>query len=157
MTLTGVFHTGITVADLDRSLRFYRDVLGLEVAREATVEGERISRLLGYDGARLRVAFLRLGAGASPNSMLELLEYQAPRGEPLVQEPRQAGSAHLCFFVDDIQQMHRRLLEAGATIRSRGGPVAMENPVRHVLYLHDPDGFAVELIQPGPEGRPYGL
>ncbi len=155
--LTGVYHTGLSVADLDRSIAFYRDLLGLELIGRFERSGEGISRVVGYEDAHLSIAMLRV-PGAE--HMLELLEYRQPRGQRLEQEPKQPGSAHLCFIVNDSQALHRRLVEAGVQIRSREAPVPSDSPVNpggFVTYLHDPDGFTVELLESAPGRRPYGL
>jgi catechol 2,3-dioxygenase-like lactoylglutathione lyase family enzyme len=88
----------------------------------------------------------------------ELLEYQEPRGERRAREPNHAGSAHLCFVADDLEAEYERLKALGVHFRTRGGPQTVEggpNDGGKGLYLEDPDGNAVEVIQlarPWPEG-----
>ena len=54
-------HTGFVVSNLERSLEFYRDLLGLEVERDQILEGEFISQLVGYPDARLHIVYLGIG------------------------------------------------------------------------------------------------
>jgi catechol 2,3-dioxygenase-like lactoylglutathione lyase family enzyme len=148
MAVRGAFHTGFTVSNMERSLAFYRDLLGMEVLAEF-VPAEYFQRVVGFPGARARIAFLR-----APNDAhrLELLEYESPRGEPTPRETNRPGNGHICFYVDDIVAMHRRLSAAGVTfvsdpIQITAGP----NQGARAVYLRDPDGFTVELFQPRPE------
>ena len=83
-----VRHTGIVVADLDRSLAFYRDLLGLEVVRELDERGEYIDRITGLDGVRVRTVKLADAGGG----MVELLKFEShprlPRGDRSAADPR---------------------------------------------------------------------
>ena len=73
MTMSSVHHTGIIVKDLDRSIYFYHDVLGLEFANEPSpwFEGDALASAVGVPGAKLRQVSLWVG----DNAILELLEY----------------------------------------------------------------------------------
>ena len=76
----GIDHTAIAVSDTDKSLRFYRDVLGLEVAGESENYGPEQERLNQVFGARLRITTVRASAGPG----IEFLEYLTPRnGRPM--------------------------------------------------------------------------
>jgi lactoylglutathione lyase len=149
--LERIHHAGITVANLERSLRFYRDLLGLEVLVEMERDTPDIGQVVGYPGARIRIAFLGIpGDGAR----IELLEYVHPRGEPKSPETNEPPAGHVCFRVADIRALHARLVAAGVHIRS-DGPVEITQGVNTgtlALYTRDPDGYTVELLQP-PPGR----
>ena len=142
-------HVGLTVADLERSIRFYRDVLGLILVGRRTVADEYVGQQTGFPGVRLAVASFRTSAD-SPHSfeLVQYLKYQANVVEPATNRP---GTAHLCFRVDDLRHIYERLLTQG--VRFRSTPVTITNgPNRggHVIYLYDPDGFTVELFEPSP-------
>jgi catechol 2,3-dioxygenase-like lactoylglutathione lyase family enzyme len=147
--LRGINHAGITVADLDRSLAFYRDLLGLEVQAVFDRTGEDISRILGYPDAYLRIAMLHIPGGSV---RLELLQYVRPSGAPQVHETYTPGVGHVCFTVDDVQGWYERLNAAGVECRSDGPVEIVRGPHRGVfaMYLRDPDGYTVELFQPAP-------
>src|SRR5262249_43792568 len=74
---------GITVADADRSVAFYRDVLGFEPADDRRVAGEAWDRLHGVEGAQRRVVGLRLG-----DERIELVQWLTPRGRPMPEDSR---------------------------------------------------------------------
>ena len=109
--LAGVHHTGYTVSDLDRSLVFYRDVLGCEVI--ATQEkARRVSRGdRRLPDAHVRMAHLRVPGGGH---VIELFEYLAPDGDSADVEPRNVGASHLCFLVTDLPRALREAARAGA-------------------------------------------
>ena len=140
----GLHHVGITVADLDRSLEFYRGLLGLHIeARAVDVPAEEVT---GIAGARCSIADLDLPDGR----VLELIPYTAGGGRPLTQRTSDPGACHLAISVDDIDVMYERLEQAGVTLRSRPITLADSGPRwdgSRVVYTVDPDGVTVELVQ----------
>jgi catechol 2,3-dioxygenase-like lactoylglutathione lyase family enzyme len=150
--MTRLHHTGYTVDDLDRSLAFYRDLLGMQVVAQQEKAGGYLAAIVGYSDAHVRMAHLRLGGD---EHVLELFEYLAPKGRaapPL--QPCDTGTPHLCFAVDDLEALYARLLIAGVdTFVS--APVEVDTGVNRggrALYLRDPDGIPVELFQPATGG-----
>ncbi len=146
MTLTA-FHTGWTVADLDRSLHFYVDLLGLEVVYSNTQNHPYIQRLVGLPGANIRYAVLKL-PGDPSGHMIELLQYLSPPGAKATTRPCDVGSAHFAFHTDDCQGLYERLSRHGVTFIST--PVAIaagKNKGGFACYLRDPDDFILEFLQ----------
>ena len=144
-------HTGYTVSDLDRSLTFYRDLLGCEVVATQTKEGGYLAAIVGYPDAHVRMAHLR-----APDSshVIELFEYVAPTPGRSETEPRNVGTAHICFIVDDLPATYERFREAGVEFFSP--PVEVDTGVNaggYALYMRDPDGIPMELFQPPPARR----
>jgi catechol 2,3-dioxygenase-like lactoylglutathione lyase family enzyme len=144
--MKGLHHVGITVADLDASIRFYHDVLGLEFANEPSpwFDGEELSRGVGVPGAALRQVSLLVG-----DTTLELLEYRSPPSEtdgPLRSNDR--GASHVAFAVADIEA-------AKAELEAKG--IEFYGPVNVVdegvlagwrwVYFEDPDGYPLELVE----------
>ncbi|GAA2525146.1 MULTISPECIES: VOC family protein [Streptomyces] len=129
-------HTGLNVTDLDRSLAFYRDVLGFALIGEGKEEGRRYA-FLG-DGERLVLA----------------LWQQAT--EPY--DGERAGLHHLAFEADSIE----RVREYEASLRAHGTDFAYEGVVSHGegaasggIFFHDPDGTRLEISVPtGAEDAP---
>ena len=97
-------HTGYTVSDLDRSLAFYRDLLGCEVLATQEKEGGYLAAIVGYPDAHVRMAHLRVPGG---EHVIELFEYLAPAGDRADVEPRNVGASHLCFIVADLSRALR--------------------------------------------------
>jgi len=140
-------HTGFTVSSLDRSVAFYRDLLGCEVIADQEKEGGYLAAIVGYPDAHVRMAHLRVPGG---EHVVELFEYLAPEGDKADVAPRNVGSSHLCFIVDDLLGTYERLRERGVD-SFVSPPVEVDTGVNrggYALYLRDPDGITVELFQP---------
>jgi catechol 2,3-dioxygenase-like lactoylglutathione lyase family enzyme len=147
MAVNGLHHTCYTVADLDRSLAFYRDLLGCEVLAEQEKEGGYLAAIVGYPDAHVRMAHLR-APGAE--HVIELFEYLAPVGGRADVEPRNVGASHLCFIVADLRALYDSLLARGVT-SFVSPPIEVDTGINRgglALYLRDPDGITVELFQP---------
>jgi catechol 2,3-dioxygenase-like lactoylglutathione lyase family enzyme len=141
--VVGLDHAGITVASLERSLVFYRDLLGLQVIEiSADVD---VASITGVAAARVKAADLDAGDGR----VLELLEYVSAKGAEVHQQPNGAGCAHIALRVLDIAAALRRLAAAG--YQPTGVPTELRGAVAWhgatVAYLRDPDGAVVELVQ----------
>lgn len=147
MSIRGLDHAGVTVANLDRSLGFYEGLLGLAVAGISLEEGGEVGVVVGHPEARVRIADLALPDGG----VLELLEYEVPAEDPAGARHTQAGTAHIALRVDDLDAMHARLVAAGADVVTQAGPVRIVGSPGWegvgVLYLRDPDGNVLELIE----------
>ncbi len=147
--LINVFHTGFTVANMDRALHFYRDLLGMTLI--AQQEGQRpyLARVTGFENVYLKTAFLK--AHPEQEHVLELLEYTSHPAEPLPEETNRPGNAHLCFRVRDIMAMYRALSAQGVRFVNPPEPITSGiNQGAIACYLRDPDGHTIELIQPKP-------
>ena len=145
--LKAIHHSGVTVSDLERSLQLYRDVLGLELLTVFDRTEADVGQVVGYPGARIRIAFLR---APGDSARLELLQYLAPLGTTGQMETCDPGTGHVCFRVEDIQGVYRRLRAAGIELRSEAPVEITQGPNRgaYALYFRDPDGYTVELLQP---------
>jgi catechol 2,3-dioxygenase-like lactoylglutathione lyase family enzyme len=145
--VTMLHHTGYTVSDLERSLTFYRDLLGCEVIASQEKQGGYLAAIVGYPDAHVRMAHLR---APGSDHVIELFQYLAPRSDRHQLEPRNVGTAHLCFIVEDLQETYDRLRAAGVD-SFVSPPVEVDTGINtggRALYLRDPDGIPVELFQP---------
>jgi len=138
--ITQLEHAALSVADLDRSLAFYRDLLGFQLIRIIEPrEDALLGTVAGLPGARARIAHLRLG-----DSMLELFEYRQPRGQPIPAARSQAdhGLIHIGLRTDDARGDHARLRAVGVEFLS--APVEFR-PGVWIVYFRGPDGEIGEL------------
>ena len=153
MKVAEIFHTGLTVSDLDRSIAFYRDLLGLELVSHWDSGEPYLRTIVGYPDAELRIALLRLprgGVGASGHH-IELLEYRAPRGVRGDARTFNPGNAHVAFMVEDLDAAYADLTAKG--VRFKSAPVEIthgRNRGAKAVYLLDPDDITLELVQPAP-------
>lgn len=137
------------VANLDQSIAFYRDVLGLELPGGAQPFGEKpeIMRLGNTIGAQNRIAVLRVPGSALGVELIEYKDIDRKPAHPRFQDP---GAANLTLRVRDIDAVMARIKSSGAKVlTAAGGPVAIGTASRNV-FVQDPDGFVVELAQPVP-------
>lgn len=146
-------HTGFVVSDMERSLEFYQDLLGLRQERNQILEGEFISELVGYPDARLHIVYL--GTGDLRHSV-ELIQYLNPPGSPAAMPERhQVGASHLGVIVDDLDAFYAELSSRGARFVSPPAirPGAVYPMASKGCYMQDPDGNWLELLErpPAPE------
>jgi len=140
----GLDHVSVTTADLDASLRFYRDLLGLPLVARGESDEEELAVLTGLPAVSIEWAELTL----SGECVLELLHYVRPVAPALVQLPCDPGTTHIGLSVQDIDALHDRLVDAGVEVVS--GPVALREDgwkAVRCLYAKDPDGVTIELVE----------
>ena len=138
-------HTGITVSNLERSLAFWQEVLGFELSHRAHQTGELASEITGVPGAEISLAVLR-----APAHKIELLEYHAPsdRKKHFDARPCDVGSAHVALTVDDLDAALKAISASGW--KAPGRPQTLQsgpNAGKRVVYVRDPDGNTIELMQ----------
>jgi catechol 2,3-dioxygenase-like lactoylglutathione lyase family enzyme len=146
-TFLGIDHSAVVSSNTQRSLVFYRDLLGFHVTGKSFNYGKEQEALSGVAGARVRITSLQGACGPG----VELLEYTAPRdgrGFPAVNA---ADRVHweIVVEVDDLDAVVRRLVEAKVTVPS-GGPVDVSSlglAYTQAAIVQDPDGHAVRLAQ----------
>ena len=141
-------HTGITVTNLERSLVFWRDVLGFELSHRAHHTGDLASEVIGVPGAEILLAVLK-GYGHK----IELLEYLAPSDRKHVDlRPCDVGSVHIALTVDNLDAVLSAIAASGW--KTAGKPQMLKsgpNAGKRVVYVRDPDGTTIEFMQPPPQ------
>lgn len=138
MTETRAHHVGMTVADLERAVEFYRDVLGLAVLDRFGVSGEAFATGVGVEGATGE--FVHLDAGGA---RIELIEYD-PEGERrTAADVNQPGATHVGLSVSDIDGFYEGLPDSIETVSE---PRTTESGAR-ILFVRDPEGNLVEIIE----------
>lgn len=141
-----VQHIGMSVADVGRTIEFWRRFAGVEPAWQKLLDGAYLGDVTGYRGARLDAAMIELPGG----TWLEILDYRVSDKRPNDMATANPGNVHLCLRVSDIAAVWERALMAGATAVSPGPVEVSEGPNRgaKACYLRDPDGITIELFQP---------
>src|SRR5437763_150383 len=144
--LEGVHHVGLSVADVDRSLAFWEQVLGTKARFRGRLDRPYLGESVGYPGIAIEAALIDLPGGG----MLELLDYQIDK-HPNSEARANPGNVHLCLRVSDADAAWRCAVEAGARPTRAEGPVDVDagpNRGARVAYFHDPDGISFEIYQP---------
>lgn len=144
--MKGMHHVGITVKDLDASIRFYHDVLGLPFSNEPSpwFDGPGLGPAVGVPGAALRQVSLLLG-----DTTVELLEYRNPPSQTTAPMPsNNIGASHIAFLVDDIRAKKAELEAKGIEFFSEVNTVD-EGVLAgwRWVYFADPDGYPLELVE----------
>jgi catechol 2,3-dioxygenase-like lactoylglutathione lyase family enzyme len=143
-------HLGICVSDLERSLRFYRDLLGFAVEHELEIAGQPADTLLRLHDTHLKAVYL-----VRDGVRVELLCFLSPpapaRRQRVMNEP---GLTHLSFRVADLQGVVRALRDAGERVLEE---TILDFPEFEsgACFVIDPDGQLIELVQaPGDPSAP---
>ena len=143
-TIQKPHHTGIQVADLERSVAFYRDILGFELVFRWNPRADYIRTIVGYPDADIHAAILLMPGS---DYFLEILEYRNVEKTPVDTRTANPGTAHLAFFTDDCDALYEELVAKG--VRSVNPPVTPTlgpNTGGRAVYMIDPDGIRVEFI-----------
>ncbi len=139
--------TAFTVSDMNRSLAFYTQVLGLELLYDKMREGASFETMLGIPNVRLRVAALKDSGGS--DHLLELVEYSQPKAEPHAPRFAEVGAANVCFIVDDLAAVFERLKANGVKCVNPPGDYVREGRrMGKIMFALDPDGIPVGLFEP---------
>jgi len=143
----GIDHTAIVVRDTEKSLRFYRDALGLEVAGHSDNYGPEQENLNNVRGAHLRITALRAADGPG----IEFLQYVEPhngRPYPSGERPNDLIHWQTRLLVPDVAIARARLEADGISAISPGVVAPAETGEPRGLLVRDPDGHVIELIEP---------
>jgi glyoxylase I family protein len=146
MAVQHLSHIGICVANLERSLVFYRDGLGFRERSKLDVSGAAVDTLLQLSGTQLRAIYLE-----RDGTRIELLQFSEPghTGDGSERPMNQLGLTHLSLRVSDIDASIEDLTHLG-------GRAMLETRIDHArfhtsaIFVSDPDGTRIELVeQPG--------
>jgi len=153
MALLRLTHIGVCVSDLQRSLPFYRDLLGFTYRSELQVAGEPSDTLLQLPNVDLHAVYLE-----RDGVRLELLHYRSPghRGDGAPRQMNALGLTHLSFRVDNLAATREALEAAGVRVLER---THIDIPAFEAaaIMVTDPDGTLIELVQaPGDISAPPG-
>jgi len=147
----GVHHFNLIVSDMEKSKKFYHQILGLEIALETVIEDPEFSRGVCLSETKLLATFFKL-----PNSStcIEAFQYLSPSdGKPLPSDKKahDIGWTHLCFEVEDIEKARQELEAKGVNFLT--SPVTLSKAHPHLpsarfCYFLGPDNEVLEILQP---------
>ena len=147
LKLSKIHHTAIIVSNLDRSIYFYHDLLGLPFSNEPSpwFEGPELSKGVNVPDAKLRQVSLSVG----DHSTLELIEYaNRPEGNDTPIQQNYLGAMHMAFEVENVEEAFAELTAKGIEFYSE--PNVVDEGVLagwRWVYFHDPDGIPLELVE----------
>jgi lactoylglutathione lyase len=142
----GCDHIGIQVQDVERSARFYEEHLGFERVERWSLSHPYVQRVVGYyPDVTLEIALMTIPGS---DLFLEILEYRGVARSPVDPATANPGTAHFCLFVDDLEALHAELSSKGVAFVSEvETPTWGPNKGGRLVYMKDPDGIRVELVQ----------
>ena len=146
MKVSGVHHACVIVSDMEKSLGFYRDLLGFRETINITYDADPV--MMDLPGTKPVQHLVMLDAG---NVNIELIQYLEPKGRPFDRQPCDAANMHICFKVDDIRSVYKETRDKGIIafhrdpdfIKEDGGPLSGYGYV----YFRGPDREILEFIQ----------
>ena len=145
MNILRILRTAFTVSDMERSLAFYRDLLGLTVVRDKLREGSSYDGLLGFEGVKLRVVIL---GDTNKTHLVELIQYLDPVGPVNVPGLNEVGAANLCLIVDDAGQTHQAMIDGGYRCLSAPIEFVQEGQLIGWIFTgYDPDDIPITILQ----------
>ncbi len=144
--ITAIRHVGIVVRDLNKSLVFYSEILGLAVYRRCIEEGPFIDQLTGIKNAKLEWVKLIIPKGG----LVELLQYHSHPDPETLSPPQPSpsntlGCSHVALTVSNLDEIYSKIQSHGYFTKS--APLVYPNKAGKILYCHDPDGTILELIE----------
>jgi catechol 2,3-dioxygenase-like lactoylglutathione lyase family enzyme len=143
--IVGVNHFSLTVEDLDRSLAFWRDTLGLEQIEFAmTTTGDFVEDIVGLSDTFMESVFVR-----APGILIEIIKYVTPEGTPIRPRTCDPGCTHIAFECENLEAIFERVRANGYTTRADRVIAVPEGDWAgtKTFYSVDPDGVTVELLE----------
>ena len=152
MKATCVTHVGVCVRDMENSLRFYRDALGMKVIGEKLTDitegGTQTARLDNYALERNTRHWVSLSYSDDATPTLTLTSHpgEAPDGQPILLD--QVGISHISFGVADVDSLADELVAKGYELAGSRESYADANGEMRSIYVRDPDGILVQFNKP---------
>lgn len=145
-----IYHVGLTVSDLERSIAFYRDILGLEFQGEILMEGEETDKMFGKENCKARVAYLN-GSKALEAPPVELIQFVDSKIHKEQSDLFTTSISEVCFYTDDIDSVYKTLIENHVECLSEPQHFDFRADgfgESRAFYFRDPDGIILEMMQP---------
>lgn len=142
MIIDEICHINIVVSDMDRSLQFYRDLLGLSVKIDKHIGSPNFSKGAGLENVKARIVMLKAN---TENTLIELFQYDQPKSPNIGTNPTNTiPLSHIAFKVKDVRTYYNALKSKGVEFIAE--PQMLTDGV-WFCYFRDPDGALLELIE----------
>lgn len=140
--ITQIRHTGLVVADLDRALSFWCELLGFRIAKSMEESGPHIDAMMGLQDVRVTTVKL----AAPDGNLIELLHFDSHPDQPAWSgTPYSTGFTHVALTVDDLDAVCQKLAAAGVTFNAP--PQHSPDGYAKVTYCRGPEGILLELVE----------
>jgi catechol 2,3-dioxygenase-like lactoylglutathione lyase family enzyme len=140
---TDYLHVGISVRNLNKSVKFYTEVLGMEEGIRVSHKGETISKVVAVEDAEVDVGYVTKGI-----HRLELIEYKNKDNAKLnttYKSQDDPGLVHIAFIVDDVDEIYQKIKALGYEFNS--APMVTRKNGPKIAFFRGPDNVIIELYQ----------
>ena len=147
--LKEVMHIGITVSDIEKSIKFYRDILGLTFKGQAVMEGKETDALFNMENCKIKIAYLN-GSDNIISPTIELLEFINHKTIEDKPQLNKISTSEICFKVNNIENVYKHLLKNNVECLSSPQEFDFTSygfGKSKALYFKDPDGIILELME----------
>jgi lactoylglutathione lyase len=137
-----LLHYSHCVSDIERSRRFYTEVLGFDIVAEFDFDDANTARVMGVPGAKFKGIFMK-----RDGMRIEIIGFTNPPPERTQRTRRsnEIGHSHLSFYVTDLDAALRDLRAQGVVVEDDTRAVLMNGI--ECCVVRDPDGFPIEIVQ----------
>lgn len=140
--ITQIRHVGLVVADLERALNFWCNLLGFRITKRMDESGPHIDAMMGLKDVRVTTVKL----AAPDGNLIELLHFNSHPDQPAWKGmPHSTGFTHIALTVDDLDATCQKLAEAGVTFNAP--PQRSPDGYAKVTYGRGPEGVLLELVE----------
>ena len=136
-----VRHFGIVVNNMEKSLKFYRDLLGLKIVRDMDEHGNHLDIMLSLDKVQVRTVKLSVNDNIT---LIELLEFKS-HNDNEIRNFYTIGASHVAFTVENIEKLYQNLSKKN--IEFNAPPQKSPDGLVKVTFCKDPDGTPIELVE----------
>jgi glyoxylase I family protein len=134
-------HIGITVEDMEKSLGFYRDLLGFVITRDMKESGECIDNFSGIKNILVRTVKMK----DADDNLIELLQYYSHPEKAQRQPIITIGCSHFAITVEDLDGLYAKLKSKG--ILFNAPPQFSPDGKVKLTFCKDPDGVLIEMVE----------
>jgi len=135
-------HIGISVTNMEKSLKFYQDVLGLKISRMMDESGNYIDNMLSLKNVRVKTVKLSANHG---NTLIELLEFKSHSSKPKTRSIYEIGASHVAFTVENLDACYEQMSKNG--VKFNAPPQFSPDGYAKVTFCYDPDNTPIELVE----------
>lgn len=144
MTALNLRHVGIVTANLNRSIKFYKDILGFKIIKKMDETGSNLSRIMGLKNTRVTTVKMKPENG---DTMVELLYWKNPKSKKKINclKLNYFGLTHYAMTVKNIDKTYKTLSKKG--IQFIHEPLMSDDKKVKLAFCKSPDGVFIEMVQ----------
>ena len=139
--VSGFRHVGIIVKDMEESLHFYRDILGLKVIQNFKDESDYINRVMGLNDQCIHMVKMKTHDSVG----VELLQYKNPLNSDIIPPLHNFGICHLAFQIKNAEKAYEALCKQNITVISK--PIISSEKFAKVFFCVDPNNVRIECVE----------